>query len=776
VGPTGSGKSSILDAMSYALYGKTARVKKGTTRLVSSRSDMANVRLVFSVDDHKWQVSRSLPRKGTGGQHVLEDLDSGEKIIGATDVGTKIEELLGLDFEAFTSSVLLAQGQFSRFLEAATTERMRILKGIFRYDQIDQLRIAAKQRISDIKLQLAEIEGERKNFPDDAEAELKTARREEKEWGARSSALEEALPREKALVKAFDKAEATVADVEKTSLRALQALEKIPPAEEFDAIADEEGVIESRFTDAQEKSSLAADELDKAKDELEGLEARLGAESELLDAKAKAERLAETAREFARLEKEAATIKEDLGARDKEVAAALKSESETAAERDAVRAEQKDIERAHAAHALRADLAPGEPCPVCEQEVATVPKRKTPAALSTVAKRVTSTESDYERARKKVVTAEKERDQAKTLLEVSQQSLDKEKRRFGELDQVLRNTVGRVKDPVSEIKERLAQIGEARKSVNAASTLVDKVRKDLDEAGSARQKFATKRQRLAAVLLEVAGRFDIEAPDIESPADKLASHAEDARTVVQKEIERARDSLEAARAAREDAETSLEELHRSLDLDGDQTIAEALADARSAAGIAKKTATDLERIIERAKELTGLERSLNERLEVFSQLADDMRNERFINFLLEDRRMLLSDIGSERLREMTGRYRFDDKGEFDIVDELDADKVRDVETLSGGETFLASLALALALAEAVARHGGRLQCFFIDEGFGSLDPESLDLALDGIEKIVGPDRLIGVVSHVAELGRRIEDKIELDKSPDGTTIVVAGAS
>ncbi|MDQ3987547.1 MAG: hypothetical protein M3280_13750, partial [Actinomycetota bacterium] len=74
------------------------------------------------------------------------------------------------------------------------------------------------------------------------------------------------------------------------------------------------------------------------------------------------------------------------------------------------------------------------------------------------------------------------------------------------------------------------------------------------------------------------------------------------------------------------------------------------------------------------------------------------------------------------------------------------------------------------------RHGGRLQCFFIDEGFGSLDPESLDLALDGIERIVGPDRLIGVVSHVAELGRRVEDKIVLDKSPEGTTIVVSGAA
>jgi exonuclease SbcC len=110
-----------------------------------------------------------------------------------------------------------------------------------------------------------------------------------------------------------------------------------------------------------------------------------------------------------------------------------------------------------------------------------------------------------------------------------------------------------------------------------------------------------------------------------------------------------------------------------------------------------------------------------------------------------------------------------------VIDELDAEVQRDVETLSGGELFLASLALALGLAEAVARHGGRLDCFFLDEGFGSLDPESLDLALSGIERIAAPGRLIGLVSHVPEMAARIEDLIVLDKDPDGMTVVVAGS-
>ncbi len=103
--------------------------------------------------------------------------------------------------------------------------------------------------------------------------------------------------------------------------------------------------------------------------------------------------------------------------------------------------------------------------------------------------------------------------------------------------------------------------------------------------------------------------------------------------------------------------------------------------------------------------------------------------------------------------------------------------MRKADSLSGGETFLASLALALALAEIVARGGGRLDAFFLDEGFGTLDPEHLDLAMEGIESLVSEegDRLVVVVSHVPELRHRVEDLIELDRSPTtGDTKVLSG--
>jgi exonuclease SbcC len=164
----------------------------------------------------------------------------------------------------------------------------------------------------------------------------------------------------------------------------------------------------------------------------------------------------------------------------------------------------------------------------------------------------------------------------------------------------------------------------------------------------------------------------------------------------------------------------------------------------------------------------------------YQRLFDDLAPSRFPSFVLDDRRRALAALGSERFEFLSaGRYRFTDDGVFDVVDMAAADRSRSADSLSGGETFLASLALALALAEIVARQGGRLDAFFLDEGFGSLDDEHVALAMDGIERLVleGPGRLIVVVSHLAGLRSRLEDLVVLGKDPvTGDTVVESGAA
>ena len=100
-------------------------------------------------------------------------------------------------------------------------------------------------------------------------------------------------------------------------------------------------------------------------------------------------------------------------------------------------------------------------------------------------------------------------------------------------------------------------------------------------------------------------------------------------------------------------------------------------------------------------------------------------------------------------------------------------KVRSVKTLSGGETFMASLSLALGMADVIARSSGgiQLETMFIDEGFGSLDSDSLDLALRILSDLSGGQQLVGIISHVSELAARIDRKLLVKKSTAGSRIV-----
>jgi exonuclease SbcC len=109
-----------------------------------------------------------------------------------------------------------------------------------------------------------------------------------------------------------------------------------------------------------------------------------------------------------------------------------------------------------------------------------------------------------------------------------------------------------------------------------------------------------------------------------------------------------------------------------------------------------------------------------------------------------------------------------------VVDRWNGDDTRSVRTLSGGETFLASLALALALAEqvsslAVTKHAS-LDSLFLDEGFGTLDADTLEIVVEAIEQLGGDGRVVGVITHVRELADRMPARLEIEKTQRGSRI------
>jgi exonuclease SbcC len=183
----------------------------------------------------------------------------------------------------------------------------------------------------------------------------------------------------------------------------------------------------------------------------------------------------------------------------------------------------------------------------------------------------------------------------------------------------------------------------------------------------------------------------------------------------------------------------------------------------------KERIAQMEAALRRRLELEKEKGEVLEELGLWQELLKDLLGHNFPAFLLGYyQRELLARAG-ELLRLLSkGRYRFGSEGDRFLVVDAWTEVERPVHTLSGGETFQASLALALALSEQLSR--GRLMALFLDEGFGSLDPESLEEAASVLETLPTRGRLVGVVTHVEALAQRLPAQLRVRKHPSGSSV------
>jgi DNA repair protein SbcC/Rad50 len=171
-------------------------------------------------------------------------------------------------------------------------------------------------------------------------------------------------------------------------------------------------------------------------------------------------------------------------------------------------------------------------------------------------------------------------------------------------------------------------------------------------------------------------------------------------------------------------------------------------------------------------------RDEREQIAVLGELANELRADRFGEYIVEETLLLLAAHASEELLRISdGRYSLvPADGDFRVIDHANADEQRSVKTLSGGETFLASLSLALALSRHVGELateglGAKLEAVFIDEGFGTLDPETLEEVIDALERLRADDLVVGVISHVPALAERVRAGLEVRKEEGRSRIV-----
>jgi exonuclease SbcC len=334
----------------------------------------------------------------------------------------------------------------------------------------------------------------------------------------------------------------------------------------------------------------------------------------------------------------------------------------------------------------------------------------------------------------------------------------------------------------AELERALADAERREADVRTARETERQRRKDLTGAEERATALAQKEQALWAAFderrdaLVALGPPAADRSSLAASWSVLIEWAYDARPEQEARAAQARTRRTEAEEERSGIDTRIRETCAELDVvvDG-RAPRDAATEAREQA---RHRAESLAKDRARAAELEAQRSGLVEQQQVAEELGGHLRANRFEKWILDEALQRLVGGATEILRDLSaGAYSLtlDDKGaDFAVVDHANADAVRVAKTLSGGETFLASLALALALADQVAdlAAGGsaRLESIFCDEGFGSLDLDTLDVVATALEELGASGRMVGVVSHVRELAERLPVRFEVRKDPTTSTV------
>ncbi|MEU6795064.1 SMC family ATPase [Nonomuraea wenchangensis] len=807
VGPTGAGKSTIIDAVCFALYGTVPRWGRegAVAHALAPSVSAGKVAMVFDSDGRRYGVVRAMVRDAKGAVRTkearLDELDPAAPLEQAFEAVVKplaegegvtpeAQRVTGLEYRFFTQCVVLPQGRFAEFLHAAPRERQDLLVQLLDADVYELIRQraareeeSARQEASFARDQLAKLSGASEEAERELAERMEALRR-----------LSDAIGADLDLLRARE-GDIRRAEQERAAVAERQAvLARLAMPEAVPTLASaRRAAAEAVETLAREVATLEADE-HEAFEALAALGDRGAPRAELaaLDAR---ERLAADA---ARTRAEAEAALAGLAG----LAAAAESAEQAAGAAEERRERLRD---AHAAAHLVHRLAVGEPCPVCHHPVAELPLHRSPADMRTADRALAQAREQAQRARAAHAKAET----SASLLARQAEGLES---RLAALP---------APGDRAELEARLAEIakadavaGEARAAVRAARGRLQRARDHADQVerqtASAWQTLESARDRLLVSggrfgrddSLSPGGRSGPEAPPDpgeETQGDKQ-TQGDAPPPLVRDDLHRAWSELlawrdraaEAARAALAARERQLAEARDRLAADR-RRLAERLAEygvvpprdaspdqlGAAVAGALARAESDLDRLREERRRAADLEQRVamkEHEAKVAHELALRLRANAFERWLCAEALAVLVATASETLRELSdGQYELalaDRTGDIEVIDHAEAGLRRSARTLSGGETFQAALALALALSGAVAKS---LDSIFLDEGFGTLDPATLDTVATTLERLAaGQDRMIGLVTHVPALAERVPVRFEVSRDGKGSHVRKAG--
>ena len=874
-GDTGAGKTSIFDAITYALYGEPSGGNRDKSMLRSkyAASDTpTQVELVFSYGDKTYTITRNpaYERPKTRGEGTTMQkadatltLPDGRAITKEGEVNGAIEDIMGIDREQFMQISMIAQGDFLKLLHASTEDRIKIFRQIFKTELYQSLQDRLKRESSELN---AKCESERSSIKqyigtiscdesdvlsievrkakedslptsevielverlvaqdsaratslqtsiENADKQLETINANlgkieefEKSKGAldkNKELLEKECIQQKTLQAAFDKAEKKTPEQEKL---AAQKAKIEAEYQRYDNLAELEKQIRDAQTSISQKEAWlkAAGEkcerdtvaLTKLKNEFESL-----ADAGVGKAKLEHEREREVSRQTKLQELASALSSCDqlrVGLKQ------LQGEYQQAAN-DAAQA-SKDFEDKNRAFLdeqagiLAENLQEGAPCPVCGS--LGHPNLATKSANA-------PTEAELKRAKNAADAAHKTAEEKSGSCGTAKAALDA---KVEEAEKLARELVlGAFAALPAEQEAIAARITKLNAAITAEEAHISR-RSQLSQILPGKEETLKKTQQQLserAASLE-AQKAKLEQQKTQRDSEKKALSFE-SRAAAEKQV---REIDAAIRKLKDVYDEALKNLNKSKQKIAGYTSAVEQLTNQLAAGcdldketeIKKKAEVETKRMSDnaasralntrietntqvlrniqaKASSLAGLEKRYSWVKALSSTANGDMSGkekvklETYIQMTYFDRivarantRFMVMSGGQYELkrREVPEDNRSQTGLDLDVIDHYNGTE-RSVKTLSGGESFKASLSLALGLSDEIQASAGgvKLDTMFVDEGFGSLDEESLDQAMRALTGLADSNRLVGIISHVSRLKERIDKQIVVTKEKSG---------
>lgn len=883
-GDTGAGKTTIFDAICYALYGEASGNNREASMLRSKyakESTPTEVDLTFLHNEKEYRIVRNpeyvRPNKrgeGTTKQAASACLymPDGKIITKISNVDTEIKDLLGIDYEQFSRIVMIAQGDFKKLLVTDTKKRQEIFRELFKTKNYEQLQIeldnkrkevyekvkdgkkSVNQYINGISvdeddvlaLKVSEVQNEESVIEDvidlierilekdrdtkvSAERKYSTIGKELEKINEGIGAAETALRAKEALEKASEtlntelpkveslKEEFNVARAElkkkdglTTQIAELDAeIEKYTSMEQIQrsvkTASDREAQLVESINKKEQKrasSELTMTELKKERDLIKDVSTELEKNNNELD------KIRELRNDLTELQNDYS----DLINENNLLLEAQKRYVEDNTEFEKIRQIYEAKERAYRdgqAGILASTLIDGEKCPVCGST--SHPQKAHMTSEIPGEAELEEVKESVEKLREAANISSTRAGEIKASVSVKENALKKQSVKILASDDTT-NLEKKIRLRQDEVQKKEKELTDVIKELEAKAERKVRIEKQIPETEKEikliEAEILTEKEQLSGIkttilenkkqLDEIKGKVTFAGrTEAEERKKKLSEQAE----LLQKNYDRvdgelklADNKISALRAEIESNKKTLESV-KIVDLDAEKNKkteleeqqAETVKVLSAVSSRIEKNENILTNIKKQSEKITETEQEL-QWISALSDTAngklsgkDRIMLETYIQTTYFDRIISKANV---RLMKMTdGQYEMKRQTEasdgrsrsgldLGVIDHYNGSE-RSVKSLSGGESFMASLSLALGLSDEVQSSAGgiMIDTMFVDEGFGSLDSDSLDKAYNALASLIEGNRLVGIISHVADLKSKIDNQIIVKKEKSGGSFV-----